>query len=115
MGKLKIILAIISAFKGPKAAGGAIASTTAVGLYYLIMGQVDARQDMQMTHIQTNERKVEVIMSQQSETLATLRAISQSIDDMKENVRETKSQVKDTRDKVWQIGRDVYTLKNNSN
>jgi hypothetical protein len=116
MALIKFIVAIFSVFKEPKAAASALAMSTAVagGGYALIdqvnavTAKVDEKHDTAMTEIAKNREDMSSIMVAQQTMIVQLQSI-------KEGVNDTKANVEKTRDRVWQIGRDVYILKSKTN
>ena len=105
MGFGHFLVAVLSVFKEPRAAAASVGMATAVaGGGTLIAGQVDAKHNEAMIEIQKNKTAVTEMVIAQKEILVKL-------DGIKDGVTETKDQVKDLSNKVWQIGRDVYILK----
>ena len=109
MGLFKFIAAILLAFKEPKAAATAVAmgATVAGGGVYVLY-KVDAKHNRVMKEISANRVRVTSVLISQKEIMTKL-------DSIKDGINDTKEQVKDVSDKVWQIGRDVYILKKNGN
>jgi len=105
MGFLKIFTMLFGLFKDTKMGNMAGLMSLVVAGGMLLMQQVDAKHHQAMSKIKENEVEVHQMSKVQIEILVTLKAINES-------VKETKESVRDTRNKVWQIGRDVYFLKN---
>ena len=109
MTLFKFIAAILSIFKEPKAAGATLAmSSVLAGGGYALTTQVNAKHQQALVKIAENRTQVTKLLVMQEKMLVKLDVIKEGID-------ETKGQVEKTRDRVWQIGRDIYTLKSKSN
>jgi len=101
----KIFGILFSALKSSKVRdlAGLISLVIAGGV--LIMQQVEAKHQDSLLKISENRERVISLLVVQEKVLAKLDAIKESVD-------ETKGQVDRTRDRVWQIGRDIYILRN---
>ena len=109
MGFFKFVLAAFNGLKEPKTVGAAMTMlvTGGTGGYYLLE-KVEAKHKAALTQISENRKKTTALLVVQEKVLAKLDAIKESVDD-------TKGQVEKTRDRIWQIGRDVYILKTKTN
>jgi len=105
MGFLNILPVIIEILKSFKDSKMILMITIIFGCVYFGYNEVNAKHKTVVKEIKENKKKITVMQIQNS-------AILQALKNIHEGVKDVKESVKTTEQRVWQIGRDVYILKN---
>lgn len=101
LGKaLELLLKLSPEFRSIAIALAAIAG----GTYYMT-DYVNAKHEEVTQKIKENDAQMQAIAKNQVEVLSTLKLVSESMKDVKDSF-------KGMDDRIWQIGRDVYMIKN---
>jgi len=82
--------------------------------FYYGSNEVEAKHLEAIREIRAQQERIQSLEEQNSQTLNALNLISQSVQNISNNISELKDSTKTMDSRILQIYRDVYTLKQNN-